>query len=137
MGKINVGKVIVGGIVAGIVMNGLDYVINGILMKDHLTASAAAHNINMAAASIPTMVALDFAMALMIVFTYACIRTRFGPGPKTAIVAGLIIAITSNILAAYFAGQGFFSWHLWAAMAGLETGNTLIAALAGCAVYSE
>jgi hypothetical protein len=137
MGKINVGKVIVGGIVAGIVMNGLDYVINAILMKDYLARSAAAHNIDMAAASVATMVALDFAMALMIVFTYACIRTRFGPGPKTAIVAGLIIAITSNILAAYFAGQGFFSWHLWGAMAVLETGNTVIAALVGGALYTE
>jgi hypothetical protein len=137
MGKINVGKVIVGGIVAGIVMNGLDYVINAIIMKNQLALAAAARNIDLSVVSVPTMVALDFAMGLMIVFTYACIRTRFGPGPKTAIVAGLIIAISTNILAAYFAGQGFFSWDLWAKMAGLEAGNTLISALAGCAVYTE
>jgi len=91
----------------------------------------------MAAASVPTMMALDFAMALVLVFTYACIRTRFGPGPKTAIVAALIIAMTANILAAYFAGMGFFGWHMWGEMAVLETGNTVIAALAGCALYNE
>jgi len=136
MGKINVGKVIVGGIVAGIVMNGIDYVINEILMKEPLTAAMAARNIT-APPNIATMVVLDFAMALILVFTYACIRTRFGPGPKTAIVAGLIIAMTANVLAAYFAGMGFFGWHLYGQMAALATGNTLVSALAGCAVYTE
>ena len=136
MGKINVGKVIVGGIVAGIVMNGIDYVINEIIMKEPLTAAMTARNIT-APPNIATMVVLDFAMALILVFTYACIRTRFGPGPKTAIVAGLIIAMTANILAAYFAGMGFFEWDLYGKMALLATGNTLLSALAGCAVYKE
>ena len=136
MGKINVGKVIVGGIVAGIVMNGIDFVINTMIMKDRMAAAMAMRNITIAP-NIATMVVLDFAMALILVFTYACIRTRFGPGPKTAIVAALIIAMTSNVLAAYFAGMGFFGWHMWGEMAVLETGNTIIAALAGCAVYTE
>jgi hypothetical protein len=136
MGKINVGKVIVGGIVAGIVMNGIDWVINTMIMKDRMAAAMAARNIT-AEPNIATMVMLDFAMALILVFTYACIRTRFGPGPKTAIVAGLIIAMSGNVLAAYFAGLGFFGWHMWGEMAVLETGNTVLAALAGCALYRE
>jgi hypothetical protein len=136
MGKINVGKVIIGGIVAGIVMNGLDYVINEIIMKEPLTAAMAARNIT-AAPNVATMVVLDFAMALILVFTYACIRTRFGPGPKTAVVAGLIIAMTANVLAAYFAGMGFFEWDLYAKMAALATANTIISALVGCALYNE
>ena len=137
MGKINVGKVIVGGLAAGVVMNGLDYVINEMLMKSELTAASAARNIDPAAASLPTLIVLDFAMALMLVFTYACIRTRFGPGPKTAVVASLIIAITANILAGYFAAQGFFSWDLYAKMAALATANTVISGLVGCALYTE
>ena len=136
MGKINVGKVIVGGIVAGIVMNGIDFVINTMIMKDQLAASMAARNIT-AEPNIATMVTLDFAMALILVFTYACIRTRFGPGPKTAIVAGLIVGMSANVLAAYFAGMGFFGWHLYGQMAALATGNMLVSALVGCAVYTE
>jgi len=106
------------------------------IMKDQLAAGMAARNIT-AEPNIATMVTLDFAMALILVFTYACIRTRFGPGPKTAIVAGLIIGMTANVLAAFFAGMGFFGWHLYGEMAVLATANMLVSALAGCAVYTE
>ncbi|TAK19343.1 MAG: hypothetical protein EPO35_00310 [Acidobacteria bacterium] len=137
MGKINVGKVIVGGIVAGIVMNGLDYVINEMLLKDMMTATLQARNIDPAALSIPTMVALDFAMALLLVFTYAAIRPRFGAGPKTAIVAGLLLALVTSTLAAYFVGMGFFTWNDWMPNAALSTINLCVSALAGCALYKE
>lgn len=137
MGKINVGKVIVGGIVAGIVMNVFDYVINEMIMKADYMAVFAARNIDPSLISIPTMVVLDFAMALLLVFTYAAIRTRFGPGPKTAVVAAIIIAMTANVLAAYFAGQGFFPWSVWAKASVLATANTVVSGLVGCALYKE
>jgi len=137
MGKINVGKVIIGGIVAGIVMNVIDFVINMYVMKAQLDAEAIAHNVDPNAANPATFIALDFAMALLLVFTYAAIRTRFGPGPKTAVVAGLIIALTACTLAAYFAAQGMFTWDLWAKMSGLSTLSIVAAGLAGGAVYKE
>ena len=137
MGKINVGKVIVGGIVAGAVMNGLDFVINTIILKDSMTATMTARNIDPAAMSIPTMVVLDFAMGLLLVFTYAAIRTRFGPGPKTALVAGILLSLITSTLAAYFVGMGFFGWHEWMPNAALSTVNMCVSALAGCAVYKE
>ena len=34
---------------------------------------------------------VDFIYGLLIVFTYAGFRPRFGPGPRTAIIAGLTI----------------------------------------------
>jgi hypothetical protein len=137
MGKINVGKVIVGAIVAGIAMNGFDYVINEMIMKADYAAVFAARNIDPMAMSIATMVVLDFAMALLLVFTYAAIRTRFGPGPKTAVVAGLLVALVGNVVAAYFAGMGFFPWDVYAKSAALSTTNTIVCALIGGAIYSE
>lgn len=137
MGKINVGKVIVGGIAAGVVMNVFDYVINEVIMKTDYMAVFQARSIDPTLISIPTMVVLDFAMALLLVFTYAAIRTRFGPGPKTAVVAGLMIALTCNVLAAYFAGQGFFPWSVWAKAAVFATANMVISTVVGAALYSE
>ena len=137
MGKINVGKVIVGGIAAGVVMNIFDYVINGMIMKTQYAAVMTARNIDPAATSITTMVALDFAMGLLLVFTYAAIRTRFGGGPKTAIVAGLLVVMVANVQAAYFAGMGFFSWDVYMPSAALATANMVISALVGGALYKE
>lgn len=137
MGKINVGKVIVGGIVAGVVMNGIDALINAVILKDMMTATLHARNIDPEAMNIATMVVLDFAMALLLVFTYAAIRPRFGAGPKTAIVAGLLLSLITSTLAGYFVGMGFFGWHEWAPNAALSTVNMCVSALAGCALYKE
>ena len=137
MGKINVGRLILGAVAAGIVMNGFDYVSNEIIMKADYAAVFAARNIDPAAMSIATMVVLDFAMALLLVFTYAAIRTRFGAGPKTALVAGLLVALIGNVVAAYFAGMGFFPWHLYLKAAALSTTNTVVCAYVGGAIYSE
>lgn len=137
MGKINVGKVIVGGLVAGVVLNVFDYVVNEIILKGQFDAVMAARNVDPAAMNIGTMVVLDFAMALLLVFTYAAIRPRFGPGPKTAAVAGLTLALTGNIVAAYFVGMGFFTWEVWTPAAALSTTNIVVATLVGAALYSE
>lgn len=137
MGKINVGKLIVGAIAAGVVLNVGDYVINEVIMKGAYDTVMAARNVDPAAMNLATLIVLDFAMALLLVFTYAAIRTRFGAGPKTAIVAGLMVALVSNITAAYFVGMGFFGWDVWMPSAALGTANTIIAALVGGVLYKE
>jgi hypothetical protein len=137
MGKINVGKLIVGSIAAGVVLNAGDYLINNVLMKGAYDTVMAARNVNPAAMNIGTMVVLDFAMALLLVFTYAAIRTRFGAGPKTAIVAGVLVVMIANLQAAYFVGIGFFGWDVWLPSAAMGTANYVIAALVGGALYSE
>ena len=137
MGKINVGKLIIGAIAAGVVLNIGDYVINEVLMKGAYDAVMQARNVDPAAMNMATMVALDFAMALLLVFTYAAIRTRFGAGPKTAIVAGLLVVMIANLQAAYFVGVGFFGWDVWMPSAAASTVNYVVAALVGGAVYSE
>jgi hypothetical protein len=141
MGKINLGKVIVGGVAAGAVMNVIDYVINGIVLKADFAAVSLARNIppelGMAGNTIATMVLLDFAMAFLIVLTYAAIRPRFGPGPKTAVIAALLIGLSCNVLAGYFAASGFFGWDLWAKASVLSTANFVFSGLIGSALYQE
>ena len=141
MGRINVGKVIVGGLVAGVVMNILDFLINNYLLKGTFDAALIARNLSpdamMATNIITQMVALDFVMAIVLVFTYAAIRPRFGAGPKTAIIAALILAAATSTLAGYFTAMGFFPWSTWVAGTVASTANFLVSGLVGGAFYNE
>jgi hypothetical protein len=90
MSNINTGRVVLGGLLAGLVLNVGEFLLNdymlGIQMKDFMTR----HNFSEPAGSfIAVAVGLTFVMGIVLVLGYACIRTRLGPGVKTAIIAGL------------------------------------------------
>src|SRR5882672_6395325 len=90
MGKINLGKVVVGGLVAGLVLYVVDYVLHGIyLAADWAAAMTAAGKSPNMDAGIPYYVTFDFITGILFVWVYASIRPRFGPGVKTAVIAGL------------------------------------------------
>ena len=139
MGRINYGKVITGGLVAGLVMNVLDYVLNNYLMKSQFDAVNAARNIDpaVAAAAIPAYVAIDFVFGVLAVFTYAAIRPRFRPGPNTAIIAGAILGVAGSLVAGFFAAGGFFPWSVWTMASAISLVNCCVATVAGAALYSE
>lgn len=141
MGHINFGRVITGGLAAGVVMNVLDYVINNILLKSVFDEVMVARNISIETMQqgsvIGQMVALNFAMAMLLVFTYAAIRPRFGAGVKTAVIASLIMAAATSILAGYFVAMGFFPWEVWQQASLASTGNFIVAGLVGAALYKE
>ena len=83
MTRINIGRVILGGIVAGIVANAGDFVINTYLIPDDMTQLAQRLGLDKAKVdgSMSTWIVVDFAWGLLLAFTYAAIRPRFGPGP--------------------------------------------------------
>ena len=91
MGSINVGRVVIGGLAAGVALNIGDFVINNVLLKSMFDAAMQARNIApeslMSGSVIGQFVALDFVMAMLLVFTYAAIRPRFGAGATTAVIA--------------------------------------------------
>lgn len=141
MSQINVGKVLIGGVVAGVVMNTLDFVINSYLLKTTFDEVMVARNIPVETmqqgSAIGQLVALDFAMAMVLMFTYAAIRPRFGAGPMTAVTAALIMAAATSILAGYFTAMGFFPWSVWVPATVASTVNFIVSGLAGAAVYKE
>ena len=91
MGKINLGKVVVGGLLAGVVLNVFDYVLHGVVLVDDWAAAMTAlgKTPNMDAA-IPYYVTFDFILGILLVKLYAMIRPRFGGGVKTAVIAGVM-----------------------------------------------
>ena len=103
MGKINMQKVIVGGLVAGVVLNVVDFVLFGIVLKDDMAAAMAALNKPATTnAQIPWFVFLDFVAGVFLVWLYAAIRPRFGAGPATAAKAGVAGWFVGGLLVTLF-----------------------------------
>ena len=135
----NYGRVVLGGLLAGLVLNIGEFVLNdfvlGTQMKDFMTkhnfADPGTHFMIVA-------VGLTFVMGIVLVLGYACIRPRFGPGPKTAIIAGLF---------GWF-GVYFYCGIVNGVLFGIPTGTMMmvvgwglvqytLAAIAGAWLYKE
>jgi len=89
MGNINMARVILGGLVAGLVINIGEFLLNGMVLADQMRNFMTQHNFTEPKNFIAIAVALTFVLGIVIVLGYACIRPRLGPGVKTAIIAGL------------------------------------------------
>jgi hypothetical protein len=91
MNKINVGRVLLGGLVAGLVISLGNFLINRLLLRDAMNREfARLHVTEPGNDFIIKAVVLTFILGIAIVYLYAAIRPRFGAGVKTAICAGLM-----------------------------------------------
>src|SRR6266705_678933 len=103
MGKINMMKVLVGGLIAGVFLNIIDSVLFGYLLKDQMAAAMASINRPaMTNAQIPWFVVLDLIAGVFLVWLYAAIRPRFGAGPVTAAKAGIAAGFVGGLLVTLF-----------------------------------
>jgi hypothetical protein len=92
MGSINMGRVVVGGLVAGLLINVSEFLLNAIVLVNDMNAAMAALNRPPIDNSmIVWFVLLAFGMGIMAVWVYAAVRPRFGPGVQTAICASLVV----------------------------------------------
>lgn len=141
MASINVGRVIAGGIVGGIVANACDIVWGLTVMKDDMAGLAQKFGtdpatMNSLGATLP-WIAVDFVVGLLIVWTYAAMRPRFGAGPKTAVIAGVTIYVGVTAVLVGFTSMGMMSSGAFVRGALTSLVTTVLASLAGGAVYQE
>jgi len=86
------GRVVFGGLLAGLIINISEFILNGVVYADEMNAAMAALNKPPVAPSmIAWFVLLGFGLGVVTVWLYAAIRPRFGPGVKTAVCASLRI----------------------------------------------
>jgi hypothetical protein len=91
MNKINVGRVLLGGLVAGVVLNIGEFLLNEVVLGAEMKAEFEKLRLPQPGGDfIAKAVVLTFIAGIVIVYLYAAIRPRFGAGVKTAICAGLI-----------------------------------------------
>ena len=93
---INASKVMVGGLAAGLVANLIGYVGFGMLLGPRMEAEMVAvapvlAGRGMSGSAIATQVVFSFIIGFLLVWLYAAMRPRFGPGPKTAVYAALVV----------------------------------------------
>lgn len=107
MSQINVGSVLKGGVAAGVIMNISEFILNVPIAGAQMDQEFAARNLPPVAPNqIGVFVAITMVLGILTVWLYAAIRPRFGPGPKTAMCAGLVVwslaylhsAITMGVL---------------------------------------
>ncbi len=91
MNRINYRRVVLGGLLAGIVSNLSGITLAQVVLREDLEALMRAAGIS----AFPAYVGLQhlitrFAIGVAVVWLYAAIRPRYGPGPRTALYAGLV-----------------------------------------------
>ena len=139
MGKINMVRVILGGLAAGVVLNISETILNTVVLGADMATQLTKMGLpQVGGSAIAVFVTLCFLLGIAIVWLYAAVRPRFGPGPKTACIAGG----AAWSLAYLYGGvgavvMGFVSSH--AAMISLPWGlaEVLIAANVGAYLYKE
>jgi hypothetical protein len=141
MKPINYGRVLLGALVGGVVANICDFVINGIIMLEDGQRMAQRLNLDRDVLASPTVmvswIAIDFIYAFLIVWTYAAIRPRLGPGPKTAACAGLVIVAAVTVVLFGFMQMGVFTPDSFMKNAALSTLTAVLTGVAGGYVYKE
>ena len=89
MGKINLARVFLGGLLAGLILNIFEYVLNGVVFASQWDAFEKALGRHMRPGAIPFFVVSSFLMGIGVVWLYAAARPRLGSGPKTAALTGI------------------------------------------------
>jgi hypothetical protein len=139
VGKINLGRVVAGGLLAGLVLNVGEALLNTLVVARQVEAAMMALNLPpVDNRAIMGFVILGFALGIAMVWIYAAIRTRFGPGVPTAVVAGVIVWF----LAYLYPNAGMSIARIWpndllviVTVWGLA--EAVLAAVAGAWMYSE
>lgn len=124
------GRIVFAGLVAGLVMNVIDGLTNGFVLAAQWAAETARLNPRLMAMMMPSAlgwIVVDFVCGLLLVWLYAAIRPRFGPGPTTAFLAAGFLWLVAHVMFASYVFMGLYSWSL---IVSSSLGG-LIAALAG------
>ena len=139
MNNINFGRVILGGLVAGLVLNIGEFLLNEVLFVRQMEEMFQRMNVPRPGSSfIATAVGITFLLGIVIVWLYAMIRPRFGPGPKTAIIAAFVAWFCVYFYCGILNGA-LFAIPLSFLLMGMVWGiiEYILAAVAGAWLYRE
>jgi hypothetical protein len=139
---LNTSKVIAGGLAAGVVLNVIDWITYTMVLNDQVTAAADAFKPGMSASmmsgnAITVYIITDFIFGLLLIWTYAAIRPRFGPGPRTAMITALLFWIILAFCHSPDMMMGMVPVRLWWTEMFITFVNFLLAAWVGAMIYKE
>ena len=138
--KINWSRAIMGGILAGLIVNICEYVVSGLLLGEQWKAALKALNpsIEIGAIGNSAFLLWGFLIGMYSLWLYVTIRPRFGQGVKTAIIAGIATWIPGTLLAETApAAMHLFRYRLIAADTAVGLVAITLGTIAGAALYKE
>lgn len=138
MGKTNVARVLLGGLLAGLVINIFEYVTNGVVFAAQWDAYEKALGRQMRPGAIPFFVISAFVAGIGVVWLYAAARPRLGPGPKTAALTGLAYWFFAYAIpAANHVAANLVPGHMTLVITFILLVGVLLASVCGAALYKE
>jgi hypothetical protein len=140
MGQINWNRVLLGGIVAGVIIDVVQWLLNGIVLGPEWRQAmlALGRPLQENPTTMMFYVVLGFVYGVVAVGLYAAIRPRFGAGPKTAILTALSVWMLGYCLPTVtWLPMGLFPRHLvvMAVLIGLV--GIIMATVVGAWLYQE
>lgn len=141
MAKINWGRLIVGSLIAAIIMFFTDGFIHETIAKADWKAvyeglravEPEPHGFSMVYFAL-----FELGRGFTAMMFYVTMRSFFGAGPKTAVLAGIVGWIAFSVTGpAQFIPLGFFSIALWFKVGVLHLITSIIATIAGAALYKD
>ena len=141
MTKINWGRLILGSLIAAIIMFFTDGFIHETIAKADWKAlyeSLRATEPQPHGTSMIYFALFELGRGFTAMMFYATMRAIFGAGPKTAVLAGIVGWIAFSLTGpVQFIPLGFFSNALWLKVGALHLITSIIATLAGAALYKD
>lgn len=139
MDRINTGGVIKGGLVAGLIINLSQTILNVPVLGARMQSELAARNLPaVEGGAIAVFVVMCFGLGLLMIWLYAAVRPRLGPGPNTAVCVGLVVWTLIYIWRGVgYATMGFVSWNTAIITIVWGLVESILAAVAGAYFYKE
>ncbi len=139
MGRINLGRVLIGGLLAGLIINMSEFVLNGLILADEMNAAMAALNKPpIGPDMIAWFVVMAFGLGFMLVWVYAAIRPRFGPGVRTAVCASTVVWGLAYLYPNIFSIiMNLFPRNVTILATAWGFGELVVAGVAGAWAYTE
>ena len=138
MGKVNLSRVILGGVLAGVIINFSEFLLNEKVMKTQWEEAMKALGKSMPTSGSAMMVWIvwGFVVGIAAVWLYAAIRPRYGAGPATAVRAGLAVWFFTCLLTS-IAMQNLGLFPMSMLMLVWVLVESIVATVAGAWLYKE
>lgn len=141
MPKLNWGRLLIGVVIAVVIM----FFSDGFLHEKILSADWVAVYRNLGvpephheSSGIIYFVIFELGRAFTAIFLYALMRSFFGAGPKTAVIAAIVGWIAFSVTGpAEFIPLGFYSTTLWWKVAAYQLVTSILATVAGAWAYRD
>jgi hypothetical protein len=138
--RINWTRVVLGGLLVGLIVNIYEYIVNSLILGGEWAAAMKALNKSpgMGIGPIAAFWLWGFLIGIYALSLYATIRPRFGPGPKTAVIAGIGVWVPASLLSMIApAALHLFRYRLIAIAVVLGFVEIVVGTVVGAWLYKE